>query len=439
MRFTVITIFPEMFESVLGAGVLGRGRDAGRLAVEFVNPRDFTTDRHRTVDDTPYGGGPGMVMKAEPLMAAIEAACAGKEPPPHRILLSPGGAPLSQRRVKELARLEHIVLLCGRYEGIDERVAELGIDEELSIGDFVLSGGEIAAMAVIDAVARYVPGVLGEATSTDEESFSESLLEYPQYTRPAELRGLAVPEVLLGGNHARIAEWRRAQALRRTAERRPDLLAAHSFTDRDRRLWQDMADVDPAGRTYVALVHHPVYDRNQKVVTSAITNLDIHDIARSVATYGLAGYYVITPVTTQRDKVKSILSAWNQGIVQNHADDRIDALSRVETAPSIADAAAAIGETWGKPPRLIATSARESQGRPTIDFDSLRMSTLDQRDRPLLLLFGTGWGLTDEVIESTEAVLVPISGIPEFNHLSVRSATAVILDRLFGIRGGRRA
>jgi len=214
MRFTVVTILPELIEPALAAGVVGRARDAGVIAVATVNPRDFTRDRHRTVDDTPYGGGPGMVMKPEPLIAAIAAAGPG-----HRVLLSPAGAPLTQARVRALAARDHVVLVCGRYEGVDQRAIELAIDEELSLGDYVLSGGELGALVVIDACARLVPGVLGEPASALDESHSAGVLEYPQYTRPPELDGRAVPAVLTSGNHAAIAAWRRAQALERTATR----------------------------------------------------------------------------------------------------------------------------------------------------------------------------------------------------------------------------
>ena len=220
--FEVVTIFPEMFASFLAAGVLGKAIERGLVRVSFTDPRDFTQDRHRTVDDAPYGGGVGMVMKAPPLVLAIEAAICARGPA-HRVLLSPAGAPLRQEHVVDLSRLPRVLLVCGRYEGIDERVRDLAIDEELSVGDFVLSGGEVAAMAVIDAVARHVPGVLGDAASVTEESFSSGLLEYPQYTRPPEFRGLTVPEVLLSGNHERIRAWRRDEAIRRTRERRPDL------------------------------------------------------------------------------------------------------------------------------------------------------------------------------------------------------------------------
>jgi tRNA (guanine37-N1)-methyltransferase len=438
MRFTVVTIFPEMFASVLDAGVLGRAIAAGAIEVGFVNPRDFTSDRHRTVDDTPYGGGPGMVMKVEPVVAAIEAAQGPG--PAHRILLSAGGRPLKQQRVQELAAMPHLVLVCGRYEGVDERVAETSIDEEIAVGDFVLTGGELGAMSIIDAVARYVPGVLGEAASTSEESFSEGLVEYPQYTRPTEFRGLTVPAILQSGHHERIRQWRRQQALVRTARRRPDLLARHRFSDEDRKLWSELASGEPARRTYVALVHHPVYDRNQRVVTSAVTNLDVHDIARSSATYGMAGYFVVTPVGAQRDKVEQILAVWTEELEAAPAGDRRkrgddddsrgSALARVRTAASIADVTQAIAAAHGAPPLVVATSARAS--RACVGFEALREELHGDAQRPVLLLFGTGWGLTSDIIAEADRLLAPVGGRPRFNHLSVRSAVAIILDRLFG-------
>ncbi len=229
--------------------------------MDCINPRDFTSDKHRTVDDTPYGGGPGMVMKPEPLLAAIAQAGPG-----HRILLSPSGTPLTQARVRQLAALDHLVLVCGRYEGVDQRVIDRAIDEELSLGDYVLSGGELGALVIIDAVSRLVPGVLGEPTSADDESFSAGLLEYPQYTRPVELAGdgadaaTAVPPVLAGGNHAAIAAWRRLAAMQRTATRRPDLWKRFRPTKADAKAFPPLA-----ARTHLALVHHPVVDRTGAV------------------------------------------------------------------------------------------------------------------------------------------------------------------------------
>ena len=225
MRIEVVTLFPELIRGALAAGVLGRAVQRGLLEVGTEDPRAHTRDVHRTVDDRPYGGGPGMVMKPEPLSAAITAAAARVPQGTLRVALSAQGEVLTQGRLAELARRSALVLVAGRYEGIDERVLERSIDLELSIGDYVLSGGELAALVVIDAVARLLPGALGDERSSVEESFTEGLLEGPQYTRPEVYDGLAVPPVLLSGDHAAIRRWRLKQALGRTAERRPDLLA----------------------------------------------------------------------------------------------------------------------------------------------------------------------------------------------------------------------
>ncbi len=221
MKITVLTLFPEMF-SALDASILGRARSRGLLELEYVNIRDFAANKHKKTDDYPFGGGAGMVMSCQPIYDAVlscdpEHSC-------RRIYLSPKGRLLTQPLVQEYARGGDLVLLCGHYEGVDQRVLDLLFDEELSVGDYVLTGGELPAMVVIDCVARYLPEVLHSAQSVEEESFSAGLLEYPQYTRPEEFMGIRVPEVLLSGNHARIAAWRREQSLKVTAERRPELL-----------------------------------------------------------------------------------------------------------------------------------------------------------------------------------------------------------------------
>ncbi|HEU4430827.1 MAG TPA: tRNA (guanosine(37)-N1)-methyltransferase TrmD [Myxococcota bacterium] len=225
MRVDVITIFPELFAPFRAAGVLGQAVGRGELILETHDLRAWTKDRHRSVDDIPYGGGPGMVMKPEPIVEAVEAVAGKKGERAARVLLmSPQGERLTQERAKELAGERHLAIVCGRYEGVDQRAIELAIDEEISIGDYVLSGGEAAAMVVIEAISRFVPGVLGNPESAHMESFQQAGLEGPQYTRPAEYRGLAVPEVLRSGDHAKIARWRADQALARTKTRRPDLL-----------------------------------------------------------------------------------------------------------------------------------------------------------------------------------------------------------------------
>jgi tRNA (guanine37-N1)-methyltransferase len=231
MHIHVLTLFPEMFGSPLSVGILHRARERGLLTVSLHQLRDYASGRHLQVDDTPYGGGQGMVLKPEPLVAAIEhVAAMGR---PRRILLTPQGVPFTQARAEALAAEPALLLVCGRYEGVDERVRDV-VDEELTIGDYVLSGGEPAALVVLDAVARLVPGVLGNEASPQDESYSTGLLEYPQYTRPPEFRGARIPDVLLSGDHAAIARWRREESLRRTFERRSDLLAYAPLDDADR-------------------------------------------------------------------------------------------------------------------------------------------------------------------------------------------------------------
>ncbi|WP_440996976.1 tRNA (guanosine(37)-N1)-methyltransferase TrmD [Arhodomonas sp. SL1] len=242
MRFDAITIFPEMFRAITDFGVTRRAVEAELIRVHTWDPRDYATDRHRSVDDRPYGGGPGMVMKVEPLQGAIRAARACAPAGAPLVYLSPQGRPLTQGRVAEWAEMAGLILLCGRYEGVDERLIEAEVDEEVSVGDFVVSGGELPAMMVVDAVSRMVPGVLGHADSAIEDSFVGGLLDCPHYTRPEEIEGRRVPEVLLGGNHQAVERWRRKQALGRTWLRRPELLPEGGLDEQARALLQEFID-----------------------------------------------------------------------------------------------------------------------------------------------------------------------------------------------------
>lgn len=243
MRIDVLTLFPEMFDGVFGASILGKARDKGIVSLNTVNFRDFANNKHGTVDDMPYGGGGGMVLKAEPIFGAVEHVALERSrasegtaaKPPRIILMCPQGEPLSQRKAQELSGEDHLVFVCGHYEGYDERIREHLVTDELSIGDYVLTGGELPAMVVIDAVVRLLPGVLGNERSAVTDSFSDGLLEYPHYTRPAEFRGWKVPDELLSGHHAEIGKWRRRQSLSRTLARRPELLENAVLTAEERR------------------------------------------------------------------------------------------------------------------------------------------------------------------------------------------------------------
>jgi tRNA (guanine37-N1)-methyltransferase len=252
MRIDIVTIFPAMVEQALAAGIVGRAIERGILTVKVHDLRTFTTDRHRVVDDVPYGGGPGMVLKPEPIVRALDAIAAEGEAP-LVLLTSPQGTPFSQTVASRLSRAGHVVLLCGRYEGVDERVRAF-VDEEISIGDYVLSGGELPALVIVDSLARLVPGVVGDEQSVAEDSFSRGLLDFPQYTRPAELPSrrkpdavapaddapLRVPEVLMSGNHAAIRRWRKREAVSRTLARRPDLLVGALLDDEEREILREL-------------------------------------------------------------------------------------------------------------------------------------------------------------------------------------------------------
>jgi len=238
MQIDILTLFPEMFQGVFGSGVIGRAMEQGLVGISLHNFRDQAHDKHHTVDDYPYGGGAGMVLKPEPIFEAVEAIKGEAEMPV--ILLNPAGRLFNQKVAEELARYDRMIIICGRYEGVDERVGQYLATDEISIGDYVLTGGEIAAMVVIDAVVRLLPGVLGSELSPLEDSHVAGLLEYPQYTRPPGYRGWTVPEILLSGNHAQIAGWRREQSIRRTCERRPELLDKVDLSPEEKRLVEEL-------------------------------------------------------------------------------------------------------------------------------------------------------------------------------------------------------
>ena len=239
MKIKILTIFPEMFESVMNASIRGRAREQGLIEVECIDIRPFSDRKHKNTDDYPFGGGAGMVMLAQPIMDAMKYAM-GDDFHGKRIYMGPRGTTLTTAKARELAQEEELILLCGHYEGVDQRALDACIDEEISIGDYILTGGELAAMVLTDCVSRFIPGVLGSSESPEEESFSDGLLEYPQYTRPRELNGMEVPEVLLSGDHAKIRAWRRMESLRATKRFRPDLLDKAELTAKEKRMLEEM-------------------------------------------------------------------------------------------------------------------------------------------------------------------------------------------------------
>lgn len=254
MHFDILTLFPDIFEGVFNESIVKRAMQAGLVSIAIHNIRDYATDKHHITDEPPYGGGGGMIMKPEPIFRAVEAILdleEGQEPEVPVILLSPQGRTFTQSVARELSKHPHLILICGHYEGVDERVRQFLVTDEISIGDYVLTGGEIPAMVIVDAVTRLIPGVLGDPGATFEDSHAEGLLEYPHYTRPPVFRGCSVPEVLLSGNHAEIVRWRRQEALRRTFERRPDLLAKARLSQADREFLRNVAQKKGSGEAQV--------------------------------------------------------------------------------------------------------------------------------------------------------------------------------------------
>ncbi|MDR2124147.1 MAG: tRNA (guanosine(37)-N1)-methyltransferase TrmD [Desulfovibrio sp.] len=442
MHFNIVTLFPEYFSGPLDCGQLGKARESGLLSFSFHSPRDAAEDKRRTVDGPPYGGGPGMVMLPGPLsrtlrgLGFIPRSAGGPGP---LLLFKAGGIPFGQTRAAALAeeadrsgRDRTLTLICGRYEGIDARIEELFPAQPVSVGDFVLNGGEAAALCLIEAVSRLLPGFMGDERSREEESFTPGLCgglpEYPQYTRPEVFEGLAVPKVLLSGDHAGIALWRRQASLLAALQIRPELAAAAAL-DHDDRAWLQSVCRPATGRNlYCALVHFPVLDREDNPGAASLTNLDIHDIARSSCTYGLGGFYALTPLADQRALLRDILRYWTAGPGARSNPDRARALALVREGEDIACAVADLELRTGTAPLLIGTSARSGHGGPP-EMTFAEIAGYLQT-RPVLLLFGTGRGLAPQALEMCAAVAPPLRALGAYNHLSVRAAAAVTFDRI---------
>ena len=423
--FNIITIFPEMVRNIFSWGVISRGVKEGLISINPVNLRDFTQDKHKKVDDYQYGGGQGLLLKPEPIVEAVESI-KKKYGSTRVILLDPRVEKFNQKKAVELSTLENITFICGRYEGVDERVRALVVDEEISIGDFVLTGGELAACVIIDSVSRLVKGVLGDEFSCVEESFSEGTIEFPHYTRPPAYKGLKVPDELISGDHKKINEWRLKESLKITLQNRPDLLNDRALTPKEKEVLLSLKEeVWKKRRIYVGLFHYPMRDKHGDEVVTSITNMDLHDISRSCRTYGVERYFVVTPLEAQREIAGRVLRHWQEGFGATYNPNRKEAFEYTVITESLIDVIDYIEKKEGSKPLLIVTSAKEAPG-------NVRLETLLKLDidRPLLLMFGTGWGFSPELMNLADYTLEPIKGAGDFNHLSVRSAVVVYLDRI---------
>jgi tRNA (guanine37-N1)-methyltransferase len=424
MHFNIVTLFPEFFDSPLRTALMGRAAEAGLFSRSFHNPRDFAAGRHRSVDERPYGGGPGMVMRLEPLLRCLRAI---RDPGP-MLAPSPSAGPFTQAAARALAAGNAVTLICGRYEGMDARLEKLAPVEYVSVGDAVVNGGEAAALMIMEAVARLLPGFMGKEASGEEESFSRGLLEYPQYTRPESFEGERVPAFLLAGNHAWTERKRREQSLAATLRLRPELLAEAELDEEDALYLRTIPRARAGRGLYLCLVHYPVLLKDGISGASSLTNLDIHDIARISCGYGLGGVYVATPLADQARILRDIVRYWTLGAGAASNPDRARALSLVRHVEETADAVAQVEGLCGQRPAVFGTSA-EWQGTRVCTPGTVRRAL---ESGPALLVLGTARGLAPEVTAQCDALLRPLRFLSGYRHLPVRAAVAAYVDRILG-------
>ncbi len=435
LKYSIISLFPEFFTSPLSSSLMQKAQEKGLVSFEFHNPRDFATDKHKSVDDTPYGGGAGMLMALPPLVKSIESIQKSSKNIRY-IALSPDGKPFTQAKAEELSQAEEIVLLCGRYEGFDARIFDLYPIEKISMGDYVLNGGESAALNLIEASARLIPNFMGKEESHTDESFNNNgLLEYPHYTKPPIFENLEVPEVLLSGNHAEIDKYRKKEALKKTFYARPDIIEKSIFEKEDIDYLKTLPRTKHGRNLSLCLLHHPVLLKNGESGSSSVTNLDIHDIARSACTYDARSFYVVTPIEDQAKLVRSITGYWTEGQGARANVDRQNALSLVRHSYTWEDARDEIEKETGQKPLIIGTSAqipKDKKGRAILKplpWENLKKVL---KNRQILLLFGTSHGIPNFLLAQCDAMLPPLRAMADYNHFSVRAAAAICLDRLIG-------
>jgi tRNA (guanine37-N1)-methyltransferase len=427
MKFDIATIFPGFFDSAFSFGVISRAVESKAVEINVHDLRTYSAEKHGKTDDTPYGGGSGMLMTPEPIGNAI-ARIREKGLRSAVILTTPKGDEFDDRKAQELCGFEQLIILCGRYEGVDDRVSELYVDMKISTGKYINSGGEYACSLIVDAVSRYLPGVLGNTESLASESFTNGLLEYPQYTKPRTYKGKKVPDVLLSGDHEKIRKWRRQESIKSTFIHNPACLDDAQLSEEEAAFLKELKAGDSPGfRVYIALVHYPAYNNRLEVVSTAFKSIDAHDISRDATTYGVKKFYLINPVEEQRRLAGRLVDHWIEGEGRNFNETKSKAFGIIRIMSTIEETIEQIEEIEGERPKIVVTDARFSNDMT--GYRALREKIFENTE-PFLILFGTGWGLTLETIKAADYVLKPVSGYREFNHLSVRSAAAIVLDRL---------
>ena len=427
MNVSIFSVFPNLYTSFLATSLIARAQEKGLLQIEVQSFLDFCKPKER-LDSPIFGPGAGMVLKPSVVESAIESG-QEKKGKAFKIFFSPQGKKLNQDLIKHIAhegqKCGHIMLVPARYEGMDARVEQEYADLIVSAGDFVLMGGDLPAMMLLEGVLRYIPGVVGKQESVEQDSFSGPFVDYPHYTEPVVWHNKEVPPIVRSGHHQEIENWRKNEAAKLTVLSHFDWLRSHALAPQEVELVQKYI---PAH--YVVIMHSDILVEGRSGTTS-VTSIDIHDIARSSKTYGIKNYFVVTPLVDQQKIVKKFLDFWEiEGPEYNN--QRAGAVGIVRLCDGIEKVLAYIEEKEGARPVMVATSAKDYSHQGTIGYDDQEKVWTHQK--PVLLVLGTGGGLTQEFVEKCDYVLKPLKGIEPFNHLSVRSAAAIILDRWLGFK-----
>jgi tRNA (guanine37-N1)-methyltransferase len=429
MNISVLTLFPELYKPFFEASLIKRAQEKGIISCHAYSLLSYVQPKVR-VDDTTFGHNAGMLLKPEIVEQAVDASehDFGKA---YKIILSPKGKVLTQPRLKELyERIKdqtHVMLIASRYEGLDARVENYYADELLSVGNFVVMGGDIPAMLLLEGLLRFVPGVVGKEESVQLDSFSGAFVDYPEYTRPVVWKGMEVPEIIRSGNHAAIDSWRQEQAAHATVMKHFNWVRSLSISKVEQKLVEKYIP-----HHYIALMHNDIDLKEGRIGHTSVTSIDIHDIARSSTTYGLETFFIVTSLRDQQKIVEKMLSFWvDEKIGGDYNNNRHQAVRTVQLKSELDDVIAAIEVKEGKKPLIIGTSARQADFKKIVTY--FDQDTVWQHGRPILFLFGTGSGMSEILLNRCDYMLPPLQGFSDFNHLSVRSAVAIILDKWLGI------
>lgn len=429
MNISIVTLFPQLYQPFLETSLFKKAVEKKMLSCNVKTLFEYVAPKER-IDGPTFGHNSGMLIRPEVVERCVDDLDAkfGKS---FKIFLSPQGTkltqPVSKDLWKKIEKHQHVMFVAGRYEGIDARAEQVYADAIISVGDFVLMGGDIPAMVVMEAVFRHMPGMVGKQESVDLDSFSGSLVDYPEYTKPVTWKGLEVPEVLRSGDHKAIEIWREQQAMQVTVQKHFDWLRSGVIRDEHKKMAQKFVP-----QHFVALMHSGIALKDGRVGTTSVTSIDVHDIARSAATYNIKDYFIVTPLVDQQKIVKTILDFWQEketGIEYNK--HRHEAISRVHVTETLAEVIEKIEKKIGQRPIIIGTSARFEHGASKMIsyHDQAKIWT---QNRPVLILLGTGHGMGQELIDLCDYFFPPLHGLSNFNHLSVRSAAAIIFDKWLG-------